>query len=370
MDRIRGITFRHIQRPLKTTFATALGKKDVINSVFVRVALQSGRSGEGEIPTSFAFRDETVPAIDRALRGVVPGLKGMPVEDYPGAVRKLRRQYPQAVMTISGLEIALFRAWLNSENRNETGFWNGGGLPLPAETYLKTDITVPYTERPDRLTAWLKTCARLGFTEFKVKLSGRIDSDFNYLDRIDGFLRSRLVEGFKIRLDGNQGYTKDSFLKFMERCSGKSFPLELVEQPLPKNEFAPLRNIRRNIPVPIILDEGVRSVDDLSRALEAEACDGINIKLAKSGVGETVQIMKRARAGGLKLMIGCMTETMTGLSAALRLAAGSAAFDYLDLDSIFFLFNSKTFRQEEFRDIRLDGPIYKVSLPSSVSGAD
>ena len=39
----------------------------------------------------------------------------------------------------------------------------------------------------------------------------------------------------------------------------------------------------------------------------------------------------------MKLMIGCMTETMVGLSAGICLAAGTGAFDYVDLDSIHFL---------------------------------
>ena len=70
---------------------------------------------------------------------------------------------------------------------------------------------------------------------------------------------------------------------------------------------------------------------------------GFNIKVAKSGVMESAAILALARKHGLKLMVGCMTETMIGLSAAINLAAGTDAFDYIDLDSVFFLYHKKRF---------------------------
>ena len=361
MKRITRISVHPIQKPLKTTFSTALGKKDVINSVIVKVRLDSGQNGAGEIPTSFAFREETVGAIFQVLAEIVPTLKGMPIEDYCDAVQDLRKKYPRFTMTVSGLEVALFRAWLESEHRSETEYWNRSGRSLPDSISLKTDITIPYTDQRERLAKWLNTIVRLQFTEFKIKLSGDTVADFSFVDRIDGFLRDRLA-GYKIRLDGNQGYTAASFLKFMEHCSRHNFPFELVEQPLRKNDYAGLRTIRREVPMPVILDESVSTLSDLIRAMELDACDGVNVKIAKSGVSESIRIMDTVRAHELKLMIGCMTETMTGLSAAVRLAAGSGAFTFLDLDSIYFLFGSKKFSSKEFADICLDGPEYKINF--------
>ena len=87
----------------------------------------------------------------------------------------------------------------------------------------------------------------------------------------------------------------------------------------------------------------------LSRAVEAGACHGINVKIAKSGIGESLEIVRVARKHGLKLMIGCMTETMVGLSAAIYCASGSAAFDYIDLDGIHFLHHRNRLREHHDR---------------------
>ena len=46
-----------------------------------------------------------------------------------------------------------------------------------------------------------------------------------------------------------------------------------------------------------------------------------------------MQIIALAKAFGKKLMLGCMLETGLGIAAAAQIAAGTGAFDYLDLDS-------------------------------------
>jgi L-alanine-DL-glutamate epimerase-like enolase superfamily enzyme len=60
------------------------------------------------------------------------------------------------------------------------------------------------------------------------------------------------------------------------------------------------------------------------------AFDGINIKLMKSGgLSAAVKMIHAARAGGLKVMMGCMIETAVGISAAAQL---TPLLDYCDLD--------------------------------------
>jgi L-alanine-DL-glutamate epimerase-like enolase superfamily enzyme len=347
MVRIRKILFRHIRRPLKTTFATALGRKDEIHSIIVRAILEDGKAGEGEIPTSFAFREESIPAITGVLQRIIPGIRGTCIADYPSLIRELRLRYPSFTMTLSGLEVALFRASLGSNGLEEFTFWGG------RERSCRTDITVPFTNDLERTQRWVKRAAGIGFTEFKVKTSGNREADIAYLDWIYRILKPN--GDFRIRLDGNQGYRKDVFLKFMDDCRSRNLPIEMVEQPLPKDDYEGHRQIRKNLAIPIILDESVRSMEDFKRVSKEECCDGVNIKIAKSGITESKQIMEAARACGMKLMIGCMTETMLGLSTAIYLAAGAGGFDYIDLDSVYFLFHSAG-----YRNIEMKGPEIRI----------
>jgi L-alanine-DL-glutamate epimerase-like enolase superfamily enzyme len=135
--------------------------------------------------------------------------------------------------------------------------------------------------------------------------------------------------------------------------------VELFEQPVKRCDYRAMKTLYRNCPVPIIADETVFCLDDCKRVIDENLAHGVNIKIAKSGIAESRRILKLAKQAGLKLMIGCMTETMTGLSAAIHMAAGTKAFDYIDLDSIHFLHHRKSYDQ-----ITLDGRFYRIGKRS------
>ena len=200
MSRVRQIRYRKITRPTRTVFATSLGSKSAITSVLVEVALDDGVSGIGEVPTSFSFPLETLQAITRVLTEARSAMRGMPIEDYPSALAKLRKNHREFYMTLSGLEVALFRAALAFDGHSEFTHW-GGRLRR-----LETDITIPFTPGGAGLGSWLDRAAGKGFRTFKVKVSGDVEADLAFLRWVSAQLERRVGE-FTIRLDGNQGYT-------------------------------------------------------------------------------------------------------------------------------------------------------------------
>jgi L-alanine-DL-glutamate epimerase-like enolase superfamily enzyme len=133
------------------------------------------------------------------------------------------------------------------------------------------------------------------------------------------------------------------------------YVIELFEQPLPRDDLRGLRVVKLFSPFPVILDETVMTGKDAQRASDENLGHGINIKIAKSGIAESKAILRVAKEHGMKLMIGCMTETMIGLSAAIQCATGSNAFDYIDLDAIFFLHH-----ESRYNDIALEGPRFTI----------
>jgi L-alanine-DL-glutamate epimerase-like enolase superfamily enzyme len=331
MSRVRQIHYRQITRPTRTVFATSLGSKSAVTSVLVEAALDDGVSGIGEVPTSFSFPRETPEAIKRVLIEARSMMRGMPIDDYPGALARLRESHREFHMTLSGLEVALFRAALASGGRSELAHW-GGRLRR-----LETDITIPFTPDGAGLGPWLDRAAGKGFRTFKVKVSGNVEADLAFLRWASEQLRAKVGE-FTIRLDGNQGYTAGTYRRMLDGLARAKIAVELFEQPLRWDDFAGLKRIRRHADVPVILDETVFDADACRRVIDDGLGDGVNIKIAKSGIAGSAAICKLARSAGLKLMIGCMTETMVGLSAGIYFAAGTGAFDYVDLDGVHFLF--------------------------------
>jgi L-Ala-D/L-Glu epimerase len=336
MARIKDLHIRRITRPLRTTFSTSLGDKQHLTSILVTVALDDGNSGTGEVSTSFAFRHETLEVIGHVLREARYRLKGLVIEDWSLWVGDFRKDHIDVPMTVSGLEVALFRACLSQHSISEHAYW-GGSL-----TRLDTDVTIPYT--PDRRSVerWIGAAAARGFTAYKLKVGGHREEDEELLSLVHSILLA-LVPGFRLRLDGNQGYRVAAFLRFLNHIEASGYVVELFEQPLPKGDFKGYEKIRNKSGIPILLDESILSVDDARRAIDNNLCDGINIKVAKSGLRESSIIIDLARRAGKKLMIGCMIETMVGLSAPIFLAAGKGVFDYIDLDSVHFLYGPNAY---------------------------
>lgn len=339
---------RGVVRPLKTAFSTALGSKTFINNVIATVVLDDGTRGIGEVPTSFSAPQETIHAIKRVLRQLSRELIGMPIDDYVEKIEAFRRRFPHARMTVSGLEVALFRAHLASRMSSEFAYWGA------SKRSLESDITVPFSLDGGSISIWLRKAVASGFRIFKCKVSGILPEDIQFISLIHSILTDG-SHSFGLRLDGNQGFSANSLLEFNDRLEKMGVAVELFEQPLRKEDLAGLAYVRERMPIPIILDESVFSCESLRRALDSGACSGVNIKVAKSGISESRRMIETARREGLRLMVGCMVETMTGLSAAVYLACGTDVFDFVDVDSVYFLHH-----KERYGDIRVEAPYFRV----------
>jgi L-Ala-D/L-Glu epimerase len=329
-DLVKSIHLHEVTRPLRVRFATSLGAKDIIRSIIVRVTLRDGSFGLGECPTSSAFRNETIPVMMARLSEWTHVFVGTPSGDWKEKIARLRRDNETCPMALSGLETALFRASLMTEGVSEHSYW-GGKLKQ-----VETDITVPFIPGDPSLSRWIDYGVRKGFRVYKIKVSGDLAQDKRFILTLCHALGER-VPGFTVRLDGNQGYTSESFLSMIDYLEKGDYRIELFEQPLPRDDFRGFKEIKGRSPIPVILDETVVTGEQMSRAADMGLCHGVNIKIAKSGIQESLHIARIARESGLKLMIGCMTETMVGLSAGIYFASGFGAFDYVDLDGIYFL---------------------------------
>jgi len=349
MNSIKHIRFYEIVKPLRTTFSTSLGRKDMIKSVIVRVTLKDGSYGTGECPTSFILKNETISAIKGIIKESSPGFLNMPIDDYGDKIEQLRKRYPSNPMTVSGLEVALFRARLYEKQIFEYDYWGSN------TTSIETDITIPYNTNNAAIAKWLKYIIKKGFSTYKLKISGNIEEDIKLISLVHQTLKDKM-ERFNLRIDCNQGFSVKTFLKMVHIIEQKGYDIQLFEQPLPKSDYKGLKEIKKHSILPIILDETIFTSEDIYKALEENLCDGVNIKVAKSGIAESAKIYEIAKKHGLKLMIGCMTETMAGLSAGIYFASGMGGFDYIDLDSIYFLYH-----KNRYNGITINGPAFIVS---------
>ncbi len=137
-----------------------------------------------------------------------------------------------------------------------------------------------------------------------------------------------------ICVDANEGWSnKEEALEMAYWLAERG--CIFIEQPFHKSMLDETAWLRERSPLPIVADEFLQRIDDVPRAYGAY--DAINIKLMKStGMHEAYQMAAAAKAMGMKLMIGCMTETSCAISAAAQL---SPMCNWADLDGNLLISN-------------------------------
>jgi L-alanine-DL-glutamate epimerase-like enolase superfamily enzyme len=171
-----------------------------------------------------------------------------------------------------------------------------------------------------------KVAEAAGFKILKIKL-GR-DNDREMVRTI------RSVTDVPLAVDVNQGWKeKEKALEMIFRL--KEMGIVMVEQPLPKEQVDDMAWLTARSPLPVFGDEAVQRLPDVVKA--AGVYHGINIKLMKcTGMREAFVMAKTARSLGMKIMIGCMTETSCAVSAAAQL---SPLAQFADLDGNLLISN-------------------------------
>lgn len=144
----------------------------------------------------------------------------------------------------------------------------------------------------------------------------------------------REVSDLPIAVDVNQGWNNKK--KALDEIFWlKEQGIVMVEQPMPKEMLDANAWLTERSPLPTFADEAIQRLNDIPAVKGAYT--GINIKLMKcTGMREAWKMMNYARAEGMKVMIGCMTETSCAIAAAAQL---SPAVDFADLDGNLLIAN-------------------------------
>ena len=161
----------------------------------------------------------------------------------------------------------------------------------------------------------------------KVKLGK--DNDKELINTI------RSVTDKPLYVDANQGWTdKQQSLDMVYWLHERG--VVLIEQPMAKNDIESNAWITEHSPIAIVGDESVQRFADVEKA--KGVYHGINMKLMKSaGMHEGYSMIMKAKELGLKVLIGCMSETSCGTLAAAALAP---LCDWADLDGPFLTSNN------------------------------
>ncbi len=203
----------------------------------------------------------------------------------------------------------------------------GKFLGLPVWQLLGTSDQLPPTDYSlgiDDPASVAERARRVShFPALKIKLGG--PSDVETLEAV------RAVYSGPLRVDANTGWQPEQAAALIPELA--RLGVELVEQPFKARMLPELRWLRERSSLPIMADESAVFETDLP--MLAGVVDGVVVKLAKcGGIGPALRMIRRARALGMKVMLGCMVESSVGVAAAAMVAS---EVDWLDLDGSLLL---------------------------------
>lgn len=287
--------------------------------VFVKLTTESGATGWGEATPTPRWTYETTETIVSTLRKyLAPAVIGIDVWNLDALHRAMERAIspgvtPGSPLAKSALDVAAHDAWGRALNVPLYQLLGGCRRDVFDLTWM---VSVQHPADAQRLVA---EGLDAGYTMFDVKIGMH-----GLAGDLDLVRRSRSAAGGRsLQVDANRAYRVDAALRLARQF--EELGVALFEQPLNGFNLSGYRRLQAASPVPIGIDESLRSVPDL---IEYVRADAIGVAVAKvqrnAGLYRSRQLCEAAEAAGLELSLSGLTETDLGLAAGLHLAA---AFD-------------------------------------------
>ena len=307
------LSFRRHELPLRHVFTIARGSTSAYRLLLVQLEHQGvcGYGEAGESDYYGATLDNMQEALEQVREEVEAGRWGSPEDLW----ERLRPPLAASPFAQCALDVAAHDLW--GKLRGEP-LWKLWGLSL--DRVPASDYTIGI----DRLEVMVGKLREFpGWPVYKIKLGTA--------DDLEVVRELRRHTDAVFRVDANCGWTFEQAVTNSRALA--NLGVELIEQPLPPDREEDLRRLYVESPLPIIADESCQVEGDVDRC--QGLFHGVNVKLVKcGGLTPGRRMLLRARQLGLKTMIGCMTESTVGISAAAQLLP---LCDYADLDGAVLL---------------------------------
>ncbi len=296
--------------PFVEAFAHSLKDRKFSDSFVVRLVGADGTTGFGE---GAARRYVTGETVERSLEYIknrlFPAVQSNEINsgDLLESPILLDEKSSDGVVlnaARAAVEIALFDLIL--KNRNQS---LGAILPPVREAVIYSGVITAGTV--ETAVKHARRAKLFGIKHLKIKIGA--DDDVSRVAAI----REIVGADVSLRVDANGAYSVRQAIEILKKLA--PFGIDAVEQPVPRGEIEDLIAVKKNSPIPVMVDESLVTLDDARRLAETSACDFFNLRLSKcGGIANTLQMAKIAAQAGIGLQIGCQVGETAILSAAGR----------------------------------------------------
>ncbi|HWB62517.1 MAG TPA: dipeptide epimerase [Chitinophagales bacterium] len=309
------ISLHPYQLQFKYPFRIAHGLRTHTDVVYVKLQHEGFTAwGEAALPP---YLSETQKSVIDFLSSFSANLTGSGLNTW---VEKLNNDTSPNVAAEAALDMALWSLQAQIEGKTIGALLGIQPAGYPVGTY---------------------TLGVSSFNEMKLKIAEAESNGFQFFKlKLNGENDGQVIKSYKqlsampFMVDVNQGW------KNLEEATRKVGWLATegclaIEQPLPVSMLDTMPALKKNCPLPLYADENCWNIADLEKL--QDGFDGINMKLMKcGGISKALPLINKAREIGFKVLIGCMSESSVGCTAASYLTPLAT---YADLDGPYLIVN-------------------------------
>lgn len=293
--------------PFKHSFTISKGTKTHQPTLVVELELGPFK-GYGEAP-AIRYYDITVEQMIEDLEKKKTFVEKFAFTAPERYWHYLHHLFPKNPFLVCALDMAGWDLFGKMKQKPLYRLWN---------TDFEKTVLTDYTIGIDSIEKMIEKMQEKPWPIYKIKLGTPDDI------AIAEALRKHTDAVF--RADANAGWTTQEAMEKIPVLA--KLGVELIEQPLKKNNWDGMKLLYEKSPLPLFADESCVFEKDVEKC--KGHFHGINIKLTKcSGITAAKRMIAKARELNLKVMMGSMNESTIGTSA---IAHFIPQLDYLDAD--------------------------------------
>jgi L-alanine-DL-glutamate epimerase-like enolase superfamily enzyme len=267
-----------------------------------------GIKGYGEAP-AIAYYNIPVEKMAQDLERKKPFIEKFALTDPERYWHYLHHLIPENNFLVCALDIAAWDLFGKLRKKKLYELWNGD---------INNNPVCDYTIGIDTIEKMIEKMKEKPWPIYKIKVG-----TFHDIDIVKAL---RENTSSTLRVDANAGWDLETAMTLIPQL--KDLGVELVEQPLSKDNWEGMKVLYRESPLPLYADESCVVENDVEKCLHH--FHGINIKLTKcGGITPARKMIQKAKELNMKIMVGCMNESTVGSAAIAHLLP---FIDHVDMD--------------------------------------
>jgi L-Ala-D/L-Glu epimerase / N-acetyl-D-glutamate racemase len=307
--KIEKIATKKLEMPYTKPLVTATNNFTVARGLLVTVVTEGGIEGYGYADL-FPRAGETADTAQHVIESVlIAKVIGNELEDLV----RIRADIDHALTGHPRAKSALESAMVDALARSyHIPLYVMLGGKYRSEIKVIKMVSVG---SPDAMAEEAKTLVRDGLA-LKLKVGGKIDKD---LPRVAA-VRKAVGDDVFIKIDANEAYDAKTAIRLAKALA--DLGVEVFEQPVPRDQFDALWEVKKHSPIKIEADQSCRSFADAQTLIKNRMVDSINTGIPKVGsIGEVRRIAELCEANGIRCALSNTAGSMVGDAAAVHLAA-------------------------------------------------